>query len=257
MKTLLKVLCFWLVFSLVKLPLERAAAGHLRQAGLTSASVNLGLRENLGQMGFAAALGGLRSLLASICYLRGYAAWEVTDWAQVDRYFQLTTRLQPRFSNYWDEASWHMAYNAASHYRYDESRSPFLREKLFYEHVQRGVAILQEGLRYLPEDPRLMQCLAKIYRDRLEDPVKAGEWYERTFQASQDGRAARFAGYEYAKCSQPEYQRRAYRLLRRAYDLKQRPPSVITQLKQLELKLNIPFPQRIPDPPPPDAVQRQ
>jgi hypothetical protein len=40
---------------------------------------------------------------------------------------------------------------------------------------------------------------------------------------------------------------KAYALLKTAYDKKQRTPSVVDQLKNLEEKLNIPMMQRIPD----------
>lgn len=247
MKRRLQALCVLLILGGVKLPLEESVTQQLRGAKLLSTPIDLGVRESVGQMSFAAALGGLRSLIASITYLRAYHEWENINWAKVDSLFQITTRLQPRYQNYWDEASWHMAYNAASSYLYNEKIEPMVRGKLYEQHVQRGIDILNEGLRYLPDDARLWNALAETYERRVHDPKKAAECYLQVHRISHNDRYARFAGYQYAQASDPESWQKAYTLLKTAYDKKQRTPSVIDQLKNLEEKLNLPLMQRIPE----------
>lgn len=242
-----QALAVFLCLGVVKLPVEEAATRHLRSARLLTAPVSLSLRESLGQMSFAASLGGLRSLVASITYLRAYREWENINWAKVDSLFQLTTRLQPQYPNYWDEAAWHMAYNAASSYLYNEEINPMLRGQLYEQHVQRGVSILLEGLRFLPDDARLWTALAEIYDQRLHDHRKAATCYLQVHRISRNDRYARFAGYQYAQASDPDSWKKGYDLLKTAYDKKQRQPSVIDQLKNLEEKLHIPLPLRIPD----------
>lgn len=243
----LQALAVFLCLGAAKLPVEEAATQHLRAAKLLTAPVSLGLRESLGQMSFAASLGGLRSLVASVTYLRAYREWENINWAKVDSLFQLTTRLQPMYPNYWDEAAWHMAYNAASSYLYNEEINPMLRGQLYEQHVQRGVNILLEGLRFLPDDARLWTALAEIYDQRLHDHRKAATCYLQVHRISRNDRYARFAGYQYAQASDPDSWKKGYDLLKTAYDKKQRQPSVIDQLKNLEEKLRIPIPLRIPD----------
>lgn len=247
MKRHLQALIVLLILGGVKLPLEESVTRQLRAAGLLSAPIGLSVRESIGQMSFAAALGGLRSLIASITYLRAYHEWENINWAKVDSLFQITTRLQPRYQNYWDEASWHMAYNAASSYLYNEKIEPMVRGKLYEEHVQRGIDILNEGLRFLPDDARLWNALAEIYSNRVHDPKKAAGCYMQVHRISGNDRYARFAGYQFAQTSDPVLWQKAYTLLKTAYDKKQRTPSVVDQLKNLEEKLNIPMMQRIPD----------
>ncbi len=242
-----QALAVFLCLGAVKLPVEEAATQHLRAAKLLTAPVSLGLRESLGQMSFAASLGGLRSLVASVTYLRAYREWENINWAKVDSLFQLTTRLQPMYANYWDEAAWHMAYNAASSYLYNEEINPMLRGQLYEQHVQRGVSILLEGLRFLPDDARLWTALAEIYDQRLHDPKKAATCYLQVYRISRNPRYARFAGYQFAQASDPDSWKKAYDLLKPAYDQKQRQPSLIEHLKNLEEKLHIPLMQRIPD----------
>lgn len=248
MKRPLQALLVLLLLGAVKLPLEQAATAHLRAEKLLTPRVDLSLRENLGQMGFAASLGGLRSLVASITYLRACGAWENVQWAAVDSLFQLTTRLQPRYTHYWDEAAWHMAWNASSHYLHNEKLNPALREKLSYEHVQRGITILQEGLRVLPDDARLWHTLAELYERRDVRPAKAAECYLKVAELTGNLRFLRMAGYQYAKTDDPALQLKGYELLMQSYRANQRPPSLINTIKDLEPVLGIPTMQRIPEP---------
>jgi hypothetical protein len=181
MKRKLQALAVLLVFGAAKLPVESWLSRQLLDARLLNPPVDFGLRENLGQMGFAATLGGLRSLIASITYLQAYHEWENVNWGKVDQLFQITIRLQPRFANYWDEAAWHMASNAASSYYTDQTLDPKLRQELAVKHVVRGIEIINEGLRVLPNESKLWVRLAEIH-ERLRvpgfrDPVRAGDAY--------------------------------------------------------------------------------
>ena len=255
MKRQLQALAVILVLGAGKLPVEEVATCYLREARLLTKPISISLRESLGQASFAASLGGLRSLVASITYLRAYREWENINWAKVDSLFQITTRLQPTYFNYWDEASWHMAFNAASSYLYNQEINPMLRGKLYEEHVQRGIDILKEGLLFLPDEPRLWNSLAEIYERRVHDPRKAAECYLEVFRISHNDRYSRFAGYQLAQASDRESWVKGYELLKTAYDKKQRPPSVIDQLKNLEERLNIPPLKRIPDTRPQMEIQ--
>ncbi|HCN31494.1 MAG TPA: hypothetical protein DIT64_22895 [Verrucomicrobiales bacterium] len=247
MKRPLQALLVLLLLGTLKLPLEQAATAHLRAEKLLTPRVDLGLRENLGQMGFAASLGGLRSLVASITYLRACGAWENVRWGAVDSLFQLTTRLQPRYTHYWDEAAWHMAWNASSHYLNNEKLNPALREKLSYEHVLRGRDILLEGLRMIPDDARLWHTLAELYERRDIQPAKAAECYLKVGELTGNLRFRRLAGYQYAKAADRALQLKGYELLMESYRANQRPPSLINTIKDLELALSIPAMLRIPE----------
>lgn len=247
MKRRLQALSVLLLLGLVKLPVEQAATATLREARLLTPMPDFGLRDQLGQMSFAASLGGLRSLVASFTYLRAYNAWENVNWAAVDSLFQITTRLQPRYEHYWDEAAWHMAYNAASHYLNDTSLNPAVRGKLFHEHIRRGHDILLEGLRVLPEEPRLWNALAELYERRTYEPARAAECYLKMAELTGNARFRRFAGYQFAQAADPAHWQRGYDLLRAAYDQKQRPPTLINTLKDLEKKLDVPAERRIPE----------
>ncbi|GEP40983.1 hypothetical protein [Brevifollis gellanilyticus] len=251
MKRKLQALIVLLLLGAVRLPMEQYVTHYYRTTGLLSAPLSLGLRDNLSQMGFAASLGGLRSLVATISYLRAYREWENVNWAKVDSLMQLTTNLQPRYENYWDEAAWHMAYNAASAYLYDEKIETDVRTSLYKEHVQRGIDILKRGLQFTPESARLWSTLGDIYANRTENPREAtlaAEAYLQVFRLSRNERYARFAAHQYSLTPDPAKWRKAYDMLSAFYQKKRVSATLLDDLKKLEVKLNIPFPQRIPTP---------
>lgn len=237
------------VAGVVKLPFEERFSKELRAKGLLQTPVGMDTRESLGQMGFAASLGGLRSLVASITYLQAYSAFEDTDWGKVDSLMTVTTRLQPREVSYWDEASWHQAYNAASAYQRDDKLRAALRSKLYRDHVERGVEILQEGLRYLPNNPKLLVKLGTIYAERLpqRQPRKAAEMFLRAYKNGANNFYERRAAYELFKLSERETDLQAYEIMKRYYDqgMKMKSSTIMNNLPILEERLGIPLEQRV------------
>lgn len=247
MKRKLQALLVLLTLGGLKLPVEQAATRYLREAKLLSMPLDMSVRDSIGQMGFAASLGGLRSLVASITYLQAYTAWTNVDWAKVDTYFTLTTSLQPRYERYWDEAAWHMAYNAASNYRNNPKLNAAVREKLYTDHIQRGVDILKQGLHLLPNSALLWKSLGETYERRSREPKSAADAYMEVYRITQRLHFARLAAYQYALTEDPVLWQKAYSLLKDSYDKNQRTPSLINTLKELEEKLKIPAPSRISD----------
>ncbi len=247
MKRPLLAIALLAVFAALRLPLERSLADSLRRHRLLSEPVTLDFRESLGQMSFAASLGGLRSLVASITYLQAYAEFENVNWAKVDSLFQLTTRLQPHYASYWDEAAWMQAYNAATGYLMDQKIPPMIRGKLYHDHIQRGIAILQEGLRFLPENGKLWAKLGVIYKERAFEPRKAGECMIKGARLGALPVYERLGAYELVKAGDPDSLREAYAILKKHYDAGKKTPGLIEHLKKAEARLGIPPGQRIPD----------
>jgi hypothetical protein len=247
MKRKLQAIAVLLVFGVVKLPLEERVTLHLRQQKMLQEPLRLGVGEDLGQAGLAASLGGLRGLAACMFQLRAHVEFTNVNWAKVDSLYKLVTRLQPRNFRYWEEASWHMAYNAASYYLYNQELKPALRGQLYHDHVMRGVAILEEGLKFLPDTPRLWQKLGETHWHRTKDFKKAGDAYWNSFQQGGLGYTERFAGYAWAQSNDPESWRKGYALLKRLYDKGGPTPGLIEYLKLLEQNLKLPAAQRIPD----------
>jgi hypothetical protein len=236
-----------LLFGLVRLPFERALDAAHREAHLRTATLDLGLREQIGQLSFVAALSGFRSLVAAFLWIEAHTAWERTAWGRMAGLFQSVTTLQPRSLIYWDLASWHMAWNAAIAARNDAAEpSEFLRLRAEREYHQLGRAFLERGIANNPDRYLLHERLGILLRDKFADHCAAADAFSKA--ASMDGAPPylkRMAAYELAACAGRE--REAYDRLRAIYAMgeEERVPRVITLINELEEKLGIPPAERL------------
>jgi hypothetical protein len=240
-------LALLIAFGALKIPVERSLDASQRQAGLRSTALNLDLREMVGQMGFLAALSGFRSPVAAFLWIEAHSAWERTEWGRMAALFDAVTTLQPRSLLYWDMASWHMAWNASAAALQDRSQpSEALRIRNQRQYFQLGRDYLERGIKNNPESFFLYRSLAILLGNKFGDHCGAGEAF---LKASRLPGAppylARFAGYELAKC--PGHEQTAYDLLKALYDMEPsgRKPALITTLKELEKRLDVPEGQRI------------
>lgn len=246
---------FFLVFASValfgaaRLPVEHALSATHRELHLRAVDFNLGLREQLGQLGFVAALSGFRSLVADALFVQAHVAWERTEWGRVLLLFRQVTTLQPRAILFWDMAAWHMAWNASVAALNDPAQPRLaLRVKAQREYFRLGKDFLERGIQNNPERPQLYEALARLYRDKYIDHEHAAEFFAKA--AALPGAPTyekRFAAYELSHCDGRE--REAYERLRGLYDLgeNERLPTLLRRLQDLESKLDIPLDQRIPD----------
>jgi len=234
-------------FGLAKLPLERQLDADQRAAHLRRTTLNLELRERVGQMGFLAALSGFRSPLAAYLWIQAHIAWEHTEWGRMAGLFDTVTTLQPRSTMYWDMAAWHMAWNASIAALEDKKEpSEALRIRNQRNYFKLGRDYLERGIRNNPDTYMLYEKLGILLRDKFEDHCGAGEAFLKASEKPDcPPYLPRFAGYELAKC--PEHEREAYDLLKRLYDKgpQERKPTLINTLKELEKKLDVPEAQRI------------
>jgi tetratricopeptide (TPR) repeat protein len=237
------------LFGIARIPMEHRLTETHRRLHFRTVDFNLDLREQIGQLGFVAALSGFRSLVADALFIQAHVAWERTEWGRVLFLFRQVTTLQPRAVLFWDMAAWHMAWNASTA-AMNNPRQPrqALRIKAAREYFQLGRDFLERGIRNNPERPELYEALARLYRDKYEDHEHASEYFSKA--AALPGAhsyAERFAAYELARC--PGHEREAYNQLRALYDRgeQERLPTLLRLLKELEIKLNIPPVQRIPD----------
>lgn len=237
-----------IAFGAAKLPAERALATTHQRLHLPAVPLDLGLREQIGQLGFAAALSGFRSFVADLLFIQVYAAWEQADWGRVFLLCRQATTLQPRAILFWDMAAWHMAWNASAAAFNDPSQPRLaLRVKAQREYFALGRDFLERGIRNNPDRPQLYETLGRLYRDKFHDHEHASEYFQKAAQQKGAlGYDKRFAAYELSYCEGRE--REAYARLRQFYlaGENERLPTLITRLKFLEGKLNIPNEQRIP-----------
>jgi tetratricopeptide (TPR) repeat protein len=237
------------LFGAVKLPAEHALSAAHRGLHFRAIAFDSGLREQIGQLGFIAGLSGFRSLVADVLFVQAHVAWERTEWGRVLLLFRQVTTLQPRSILFWDMAAWHMAWNASAAALRDSTQPRLaLRIKSQREYFQLGKDFLERGIKNNPDRPQLYEALARLYRDKYNDHEHAAEFFEKA--AALPGApsyAKRFAAYELSHCEGRESE--AYDRLHRLYAVgeRERLPTLIRRLKDLEIKLNIPLDQRIPD----------
>jgi len=243
------VLAMVLAFGVMKLPAERELFVQHRHLHFRGVELNLDLREQLGQLGFIAALSGFRSAVADIRFIQAHVAWERTEWGRVLWLFRQVTTLQPRVVLFWDMAAWHMAWNASVAAMNDQTQPRLaLRIKAQREYFALGKDFLERGIKNNPDQPQLYESLARLYKDKYQDHVRASEFFAKA--AALPGAASydkRFSAYELSYCDGRE--REAYDRLRQLYNAgeNERLPTLIRRLKLLEEKLNIAQDQRVPD----------
>jgi hypothetical protein len=236
-----------LLFGLVRLPVETSLDASQRSANLRTAELDIGLREQIGQLSYAAALSGFRSLVAAFLWIDAHTAWEQTAWGRMAGIFQSVTSLQPRSLIYWDLSSWHMAWNASIAARNNPKEpSEFLRLRAEREYHRLGRQFLEQGIANNPESYLLQERLGIILRDKFNDPCGAAEAFSKS--AALPGARPyikRLAAYELAACPGREHE--AYKLLREIYALgeEEHVPRVITLINELEEKLGIPKNERL------------
>lgn len=233
-------------------PLQIRVAREAADAHFRKTALDIGLRERIGQAGFLAALSGFRSPLAAILWIEAHSAWENTEWGRMAGLFDTVTTLQPRSIPYWDMAAWHMAWNAGTAAMQNPKQpSEALRLKAQREYFHLGRDFLERGIKNNPDRHQLHLQLAVLLRDKFEDHCAAAEAFARAASfPDAPPYAARFAGYELAKC--PGREREAYEKLRALWlqGEKQRLPSLINYLREMENKLEIPASDRIDSPAP-------
>jgi hypothetical protein len=240
-----------LVFGAVRMPFEHRLEAERKAAHFHGAQLNLGLREQIGQMAFLAALSGFRALVADGLYLHAHSLWERTEWGRMKLDFDAVTALQPRCILFWEQAAWHM-YANASIAAYEDPKQPreALRLKAQREYWKLGEDYLIRGVANNPASPSLRVNLGALYKDRFQDHCKAARVFaECAPLQGAPGYVRRFAAYELAQC--PGHEREAYEQLRALYleGEKEHLPTLLKWLGILQEKLNIPAGQRVYPPP--------
>ncbi|HJT81369.1 MAG TPA: hypothetical protein VJ719_09245 [Chthoniobacterales bacterium] len=237
------------LFGAVRLPIEHGLTVQQERLRFTRVPLGLDLREQLGQLGFVAALSGFRAIVADVLFIQAHVAWEQTEWGRVLLLFRQATTLQPRSIMFWDMAAWHMGWNA-SRAAIDNPAQPrlTLRVKAQREYFALARDFLERGIRNNPDRPQLYESLARLYKEKYGDHARASEYFAQAAQKpGSPSYNKRFAAYELSYVEGREQE--AYDALKRLYDMgpQERLPTLIRRLKFLENRLNIPEDRRIKD----------
>ncbi len=240
-----------LAFGAVRMPIEARLTAAYRKAYFHGATLNMSLRQQIGQAAFLAALGGFRSVVAEILWIKAHMDWERTEWGSMLNLFNNVTALQPRNITYWDMSSWHMAYNA-SVAAAEDPNVPLeaLRLKHQHEYFLIGKDLLERGIAANPDRYKLHESLGNLLDSKFQDHCGAAVQYAEAARFPDTPEyvreyVTRFAAYELAQC--PGHEREAYEQMLALYKegKKEWLPTLLLQLKDLQEKLNIPESQRI------------
>jgi hypothetical protein len=241
-----------LVWGLIKLPFETRLSEVQKANRFGGYKITATLRQQAGQAGFLATLGGLRAAVADLLWIRAHVAWQNTQWGKMKLLFDVCTSLQPRRVMFWDNAGWHMAWNASVYAMNDKERVPEQVERYRnqQEYFKLGEDYILRGIENNPDSWELFDRLGWFYRDKMHDKLKASQAYdEASKRPGHLDYVRRQAATLLADC--PGHEEEAYRRLLGLYreGEKQWLPTLLKKLQLMERKLKIPQSQRVDIPP--------
>lgn len=184
-RSALLALVVLVVFGLVRMPLEYGFEKELRAAGFRDWSPNISNREQLTQAGFVGAMGGFRSLVASVYDIQSATERDLKNWAGVEKYRNITVTLQPRIEKYWELATWDMAWNAYAYFDRKSENYQDTFEELRIQNVvkpaylDKGIEFAKRGMKWLPDSHELPYTIGLIYGEdfRYNDKCAAVPWF--------------------------------------------------------------------------------
>ena len=104
-KQYLLVAAILLAFGWLKLRFEERLARENRAAFFHGATLDLGLRQQIGQSAYLAALSGFRAPVADYLWIEANTVWERTEWGRLTLLLNNVVTLQPRSVMFWDMAA--------------------------------------------------------------------------------------------------------------------------------------------------------
>jgi len=105
MRTIAQIIVIFVVllgFGFAKYRYEDRLSRDMVNSKLIQPPLREGTSLQLGQTGAAVALGGLRSLVASIWNFRAFLYFEELNWIKVEEAYEIATTLQPQTTYYWE-----------------------------------------------------------------------------------------------------------------------------------------------------------
>ncbi|MGF1483817.1 MAG: tetratricopeptide repeat protein [Opitutales bacterium] len=176
---------------LLAYPLERGAWKRV-SANLNELRVEE-VESALGQGVILGVLGGFRTLMADLLFIRMYTHWEKKEWTKVEALMPVLTSVDPRSLYFWINANRIVAYDIpvmrireinAGFKRAGSDRvlTPEEEQAIHAEQGLKAIDSLQQGLTYHPDESTLMQDIASTYLNKVGDVEKAAEWYLRAWQ---------------------------------------------------------------------------
>jgi len=160
----------------------------LRQ-GIQPERQDLSELDGLGQSVIIGSLGGLRALAADFLWLQTNYYWQQKNHGLTETTARAVTRLQPDFPYFWIEASRMIVYDMPVwRFGRDRTAPDTVEKRIRREQAERGLELLDEAARFIPEASAIPAEKARIYWTVLNEPEKAQKYYQIAYE-KQDHRA--------------------------------------------------------------------
>lgn len=166
----LVILILLVGFGAAKLSFEANLSKAMVDQQLLQPALKKGTSLQLGQTGAAVALGGLRSLVASIWSLRAFHHFGNLDWIKLEESYDVVTTLQPQTISYWKTGAWHLHTNASVYYNENKDLSPMRQSQMRQKYIRKGSAMLEAGVDQNPDEWKLHLELARLWSDSYKKP---------------------------------------------------------------------------------------
>ncbi len=154
----------------LRMPYEQKLSDELHRLKLVPPRLSLEDRTRLKQKAFVATYGSLRPTIAALMSDTTSRYHSDQEWDKIEDYFSEIVLLDPYNLYYWDQASWHMASNAAADKRDDETLTEVGRQKAFKKYIQKGKDILNQGIKINPGQWKLLNLKAMLEANRHRNP---------------------------------------------------------------------------------------
>ncbi len=234
-----------LAWGIAKFSFEARLEQRMENTRLGGFKLTASLRQQAGQAGFIAALGGLRATVADLLWISADSPWRKAQYGRMKLIFDTCTAMQPRRVLFWDISAWHMAWNGAAHIANHE-RDPVARDAEMRKFFELGEDFLLRGIQSNPDSWELHDRLGSLYRYKFNDMAKASVAYDEA--SNRPGHleyTRRFAAYCLAEV--PGREREAYARLMALFNESEHEwlLTLFRHIQELEAKLDIPDQQRI------------
>jgi hypothetical protein len=213
------------------------------------------LEPTLGQGVLLGVLGGLRTIVADLTWIRSYVFWERRDRAGCEALMRTACALDPHSRYFWENAGLRIGLDMA-HWeirrRGGYAKVPEeTQQRLFRQFGRRGLDVLEEGLGHSRQSTALLVAAGFLAEGKLQDSALSASYYRRAADAPDaPWYAARFtADFDWGAGRKLE----AYRWYRAYWETRMRDrldgsPEDLSRLRWMEAELRLAPSLRIPRP---------
>ena len=145
------------------------------------------LEPTLGQGVLLGILGGLRTVVADLTWIRSYVMWERKDRAGCEALMRAACALDPHSRYFWENTGYTVGYDLA-HWEirkrggYDRVPKE-IQERLFVAYARKGIEVLEEGLTRTRTPTPLLLCAAQLAEMKVKDHALAARYYLKAAEA--------------------------------------------------------------------------